>query len=45
MPMKLEKKLKNGYGSDKHAIYGTMNRIEKEKKAKAMSKALEMRKK
>lgn len=44
MPIKLEKKLKKEYGDDKHAIYGTMSKIEKERKSKAMSKALAKKK-
>lgn len=44
MPIKLENKLKKEYGNDKHAIYGTMEKISKEQKAKAMSKALAKKK-
>ena len=51
MPAFLEKKLKKEYGNNKHAIYGTMNKIgamhgnKETKKGRAIEKALEKKKK
>ncbi len=51
MPKILEKKLEKEYGNNKHAIYGTMNKIgamkgnKETKKGKAMERALEKKKK
>lgn len=51
MPKILEKKLKKEYGKDKHAIYGTMNKIgamrgnKETKKGRSIEKALEKKKK
>jgi len=51
MPKYLEEKLEKEYGSNKHAIYGTMNKIGTMKgnketaKGKAMEKKHEMAKK
>lgn len=45
MPMFLEKKLKKEYGDDKHAIYGTLNKIGAMKGSKETTKGEEMEKK
>ncbi len=48
MPQFLEKKLKNEYGDNPHAIYGTLNKIgamkgnKETKKGKSMEKKHEM---
>ncbi len=50
MPKFLEKKLEKEYGNDKHAIYGTMNKIgamhgnKETKKGKAMERKHEIAK-
>lgn len=51
MPKLLEEKLKKEYGNNKHAIYGTMNKIgamrgnKETKKGKSIEKALERKRK
>lgn len=51
MPKALEHKLEKEYGNNKHAIYGTMNKIgamkgnKETKKGKMIEKKLEARKK
>ncbi len=51
MPKLLERKLEKEYGSNKHAIYGTMNKIgamkgsKETKKGKAIERAMEKAKK
>lgn len=51
MPQILEEKLKKEYGNNKHAIYGTMNKIgamkgnKETKKGRAIEKALDKHKK
>jgi hypothetical protein len=45
MPAFLEKKLKKEYGNDKHAIYGTMNKIGAMKGNKETPKGRAMEKK
>jgi len=51
MPRFLEQKLKKEYGDNKHAIYGTMNKIgamkgnKETRKGKAMEKKHELAKK
>ena len=51
MPRLLEQKLKREYGSNKHAIYGTMNKIgamhgsKETKKGRAIERAMEKKKK
>lgn len=45
MPKFLEQKLKKEYGNNKHAIYGTMNKIGAMKGNKETAKGKEMEKK
>ncbi len=45
MPKFLEEKLKKEYGNDKHAIYGTMNKIGAMRGNKETNKGKEMEKK
>lgn len=47
MPKKLEQKLKEEYGNNKHAIYGTLNKLGymKGNKETAKGKALDKKKK
>lgn len=42
MPQFLEKKLSSEYGGNKHAVYGTMNRIGAMKGSKTTPKGREM---